>query len=300
MKVINFGSLNIDYVYNVDTFILPGETKLAEGMNVFLGGKGLNQSVALANAGLDVYHAGFVGVEDGDYLIDGLKNSDVNVELVRKIESKSGHTIIQVDYNGQNCILLFGGANQLLTSEYVDEVLDLFDKDDIVLLQNETNVTEYVIGQAEKKGMRIAFNAAPISENMGDYPIDKVTWLLANEIEGAAITGKSDYEGIADALKAKYPNSNIVLTLGKQGVIYKSKEVDCQRNAYIVKAKNTTGAGDTFTGYFIKGVADGLDIEDTLKLATVASALCVMKDGAAESIPNYKEVEKALLTDFKD
>ena len=129
MKVLNFGSLNVDYVYNVDHMVQGGETLSSSGMNIFLGGKGFNQSAALAKAGLEVYHAGQIG-EDGLGFLDGCKEYGIHSDFVRKVEGKSGHTIIQVDKNGQNCILLYGGSNRSITKDFVDEVLSHFEKGD--------------------------------------------------------------------------------------------------------------------------------------------------------------------------
>ena len=130
MKVLNFGSLNLDYVYSVDHMVTPGETLASYGMSVFCGGKGLNQSIALAKAGVSVYHAGMVG-EEGGALLEACKEGGVKTDFIKTIPGKSGHTIIQVDKEGQNCILLFGGANRSITKEYVDEVLSHFEKGEI-------------------------------------------------------------------------------------------------------------------------------------------------------------------------
>ena len=136
MKVLNFGSLNLDYVYQVDHIIIPGETQATKSRNTFCGGKGLNQSIALAKAGIPVYHAGQIG-EEGDILLETCKANGVNTEFIKKVPGPSGHTVIQVDKNGQNSILLFGGSNRSITREFVDEVFANFEKDDILLLQNE-------------------------------------------------------------------------------------------------------------------------------------------------------------------
>ena len=117
MKIINMGSLNLDNVYQVRNIVRPGETISSTGMEVHCGGKGLNQSIALAKAGMEVYHAGIVGTADGDMLIQALEDAHVNTSLIKRIEGKSGHCIIQVDENGQNCIVLHGGANHAFTEE---------------------------------------------------------------------------------------------------------------------------------------------------------------------------------------
>ena len=182
MKVLNFGSLNLDYVYSVDHMVTPGETLASYGMNVFCGGKGLNQSIALAKAGVTVYHAGMIG-EEGDILLETCRDGGVKADYIRKIEGRSGHTIIQVDKTGQNCILLYGGANQSITKEYVDEVLAHFEKGDILLLQNEVNMLDYIIDSAYEKGLMIILNPSPYNSALDTCDFNKISMFLLNEIE---------------------------------------------------------------------------------------------------------------------
>ena len=157
MKVLNIGSMNLDMVYSVDHIVQPGETEATGGMNIFLGGKGMNQSVALAKAGARVYQGGMIG-EDGQPFLDACGEYGVNADFIRTVPGKSGHAIIQIDKNAQNCILLYGGANQMLTEEYVDEVLSHFGAEDMLLLQNEVNQLPYIVDRAYEKGMQIALN----------------------------------------------------------------------------------------------------------------------------------------------
>ena len=122
MKVLNIGSMNLDLVYSVDHIVQPGETEASFALDTFLGGKGLNQSMALAKAGGEVYQGGMIG-EDGQVFLDACKEYGVKADYIRTVPGKSGHAVIQRDKNAQNCILLYGGANQMLTEEYVDSVL---------------------------------------------------------------------------------------------------------------------------------------------------------------------------------
>ena len=138
-KILNFGSLNIDYVYSVPHFVMPGETLAAIERNVFAGGKGLNQSVAAARAGGNIYHAGAVGKDDSKVLTDTIAANKINDKFLMRRDSPSGHTFIQVDAKGQNCILLYGGANQSITCDEIDAALSFFDKGDYLILQNEIN-----------------------------------------------------------------------------------------------------------------------------------------------------------------
>ncbi|HEY9575738.1 MAG TPA: PfkB family carbohydrate kinase, partial [Lachnospiraceae bacterium] len=177
MKVLNFGSLNLDYVYSVDHMVMVGETQSSSNMQVFCGGKGLNQSIALAKAGVCVYHAGLIGNE-GDVLLEVCKEANVHTEFIRRVDEKSGHTIIQVDKTGQNCILLYGGANQCITKEFVDEVLSTFSAGDILLLQNEINMLPYIIDCAYQKGLRIIMNPSPFNEKLRECDLNKIAMFL--------------------------------------------------------------------------------------------------------------------------
>lgn len=294
MKVLNFGSLNLDYVYSVDHMVTPGETLASYGMNTFCGGKGLNQSIALAKAGVPVWHAGLIG-EEGDILLNTCKAGGVNADYIRKIPGKSGHTIIQVDKNGQNCILLYGGANQSITKDYVDEVLSHFEKGDILLLQNEINLLDYIIDCAYEKEMMIILNPSPYNERLDSCDFRKISMFLLNEIEGEQVTGEKDPDKILAELRVRYPNAKVVLTLGKDGSVYQYKEERYRQGIYQVKAVDTTAAGDTFTGYFISSIIEGMPVQEGLRLAAKASAIAVSREGATDSIPARSEVEKASL-----
>lgn len=294
MKILNFGSMNIDYVYEVDNFVSAGETKLSQNLKIFSGGKGLNQSLALAKAGAMPYHAGIIG-QEGVFLKEELEGEGVNTEFIKCEASQNGHAIIQVNSEGNNCILLYGGTNQAFTKEYIDTVLESFGQGDFVLLQNEINLVDYIIERAHDKGMKIVLNPSPINEALKKYPLEKVDFFILNEVEGKAITGEDDAEHIIDKLQKLYPRAAIVLTLGEKGSIYKYKNINIVQPIYKVKVVDTTAAGDTFTGYFIAGVCAGLSIEECLKRASIASGLSVSRHGAAASVPYKKEVDEILI-----
>lgn len=291
MKILNFGSLNYDYVYNVDHILRPGETLASSKMETFCGGKGLNQSIALAKAGVKVYHGGLVG-EDGQLLLDTCTGNGVDVKYICKVEGKSGHTIIQVDKSAQNCILLHGGSNKKLTKSYINQVLDNFTKGDFILLQNEVNELDYIIEKAYEKEMVIALNPSPFDERLHTCGLEKVSIFLLNEIEGEEITGEKDPEQIMDIMLNKYPDSRVVLTLGTDGVLYGDKNQRVKQGIFKVKAVDTTAAGDTFTGYFLSSLFHNEPIAEALKVAAKASAIAVSREGATSSIPTLDEVRK--------
>ena len=289
MKVLCFGSLNIDYVYRVDHVVRLGETEKSEEVSVNCGGKGLNQSVALARAGMTVSHAGLVG-KDGQGLLDKCAENGIGTQYLRMIEGRCGHTIIQVDGEGNNSILLYGGANQCMTRAFIDEVLEGFEKDDVILLQNEINLLHAIIDKAYDRGMQIFLNPSPYHEALEKCDLRKISCFLLNEIEGEQMTGETKPEKILEVMHEKYPSAKIVLTLGKEGSLYLDDASMVQQEAFRVKAVDTTAAGDTFTGYFLYSQAAGMTPKEGLELASKAAALTVTRHGAMDSIPTMEEV----------
>ncbi len=293
MKILNFGSMNIDYVYQVEHFVAAGETLSSSELFINSGGKGLNQSIAAAKAGNVVCHAGFLGKE-GAFLKDKLAENGVDVSHVSFVESSCGHAIIQVDGAGQNCILLYGGTNQILTKEHINSVLDDFGNDGLVLLQNETNLVGYIIEEAHKRGLLVALNAAPMDAKVLSYPLELLDWLFVNEVEGAQIADCAKEEDIIATLEEKLPNVNVLLTLGSRGAMCRANGNTYQIPCHKVSVVDTTAAGDTFCGYFMYGVLGGYSIPEALQLATTASALAIGKMGASDSVPSKKEVDAVL------
>ncbi|MCR5415480.1 MAG: ribokinase [Pseudobutyrivibrio sp.] len=290
MKVLNFGSLNIDYTYRVNHIVKEGETISSNGLTMSLGGKGFNQSVAMARAGIPVYHAGLVG-EEGLEFYDACETFGIKTDYIKTVTGKCGHTVIQVDDKGQNCIVLFGGANQKNSKEFVDEVLKNFETGDIIVLQNEINELPYIIDQAFAKGMTIVFNPSPLNEQIAECDLGKVSVFIMNETEGQQLTGMTTPSTIISNMEANFTNAKIVLTLGKKGSIYHHGDDEFYQAAFDVNAVDTTAAGDTFTGYLIAGILKKMPMRQVLLMATKASALAVQKEGAAKSIPFMSEVE---------
>lgn len=293
MKILNFGSLNLDLVYQMPHFVRAGETLSSTGFSRNVGGKGLNQSVALAKAGAQIYHAGLIG-EDGEMLRAFLAENGVDTRFVRTIDQPSGHAVIQVEPRGNNCILLYGGANQCVTDAFIQEALEPFGAGDFLVLQNEINKIDAIIHAAYAKGMQVVLNPSPIADNLKDLPLEKIAWFILNEIEGAELSGETEPDAILDRLTQLYPHAKIVLTLGSNGSIYAGDGQRLHQAACRVKAVDTTAAGDTFTGFFFAAVADGVSAAEALRRASKASAISVTRSGAAASIPNLAEVLEAL------
>ena len=290
MRILNLGSLNFDKVYNVAHFVSGGETILSQGYGEFLGGKGLNQSVALARAGAEVYHAGAIG-PDGAALKEALEESGADTRYLRQVDTVSGHAIIQ-NADGQNCIIVCGGANQCVTEKQIQETLADFGPGDWLLIQNEVSNVPFAMEEAKRRGMAVAFNASPITEELLSYPLDQVDCFLINELEGKALSNveSDDFGVILEALAVRFPNAVIVLTVGKAGVMYREGNRRLQHDSYPVNAVDTTAAGDTFCGYFLSCLSKGMSAEKALEVASKASAIAVSRHGAVPSIPQWDEV----------
>ena len=297
MKILSFGSLNIDDVYSVPHFVKKGETLSAKELNVYTGGKGLNQSIALARAGVETYQAGAIGT-DGMFLLEQLKEAGVKTDLVKILDDvRTGNAIIQNDDEGDNCIVLFGGANQAITKEQVDEVFKDFTNEDYLLIQNEINELSYIVEKAKEEGMKIILNPSPMNEKIMKLPLDQIDYFILNEIEAMQILemGKPeeiDGKYIASLLHERFKDATIVLTLGSEGSVCISDDEYVEQSIYKVKAIDTTAAGDTYTGYFIAGILNGKTIKESMDIASKASAIAVTRQGAAPSIPVLEEVEE--------
>lgn len=294
VKILSLGSLNVDFVYNVCHINLEGETISAKGRELKQGGKGLNQSVALARAGAEVFMAGCVG-SDGADLLETLRSAGVDTALIREVEEPSGHAIIQLADSGANSIIIYGGANVKITPEMIDETLARFDAGDYILLQNEVSCVGYAIRAAKERGLKVAFNPSPISEELLTYPLNMVDVFILNELEGQTLSGSESTvdADVMAALIARFPHADIVFTLGAKGAMYHDGRYDLTCPTHKVPVVDTTGAGDTFCGYFLACTMRGMEPQKALETATRASELAIGKKGAAVSIPTLDQVENA-------
>lgn len=283
MAVINIGSINIDYVHRVPHFPQAGETLRNLSYAAGLGGKGANQSIALALAGGQVAHVGRVG-EDGLWAKAKLSEAGVNTNDVVTDEGASGHAVIYVDDKGENTIVIHGGANETLTSEQISEALDQAQPADWLLLQNETNMILQAAQSAKSKGLKVAYAVAPFDAAIAAKMIPHVDLIAVNEIEAAQL---------ADTMNMPVndlPVDKILITRGSKGATYTDGDQSFGIEAFKVDPVDTTGAGDTFTGYFLARLDLGDEPATALKIASAAAAIQVTRPGAADAIPTISEV----------
>ncbi|MCW4629775.1 MULTISPECIES: ribokinase [Marinomonas] len=289
MTIYNFGSINLDHLYQLDHFVRPGETMASNSYQCLLGGKGANQSVALAKAGADVKHVGAIHHSDQS-IIDQLESLGVNTDLIRRIDVPTGHAIIQLTKEAENSIILYQGANHALTQEQVDQVLSSANEGDWVLLQNETNLIEYIMRKAQENKLNVAFNPAPMDVELTKKVLEFVDLLIVNEVEAMDLIGTKDIDSTIEAFPKAYPDLAVLMTLGKAGVCYFSDNKTLSVEAFSVDAVDTTAAGDTFIGFCLSSLMKGDEIKQAMTRACAASAICVTRLGAASAIPTQEEV----------
>ncbi|MBQ9393146.1 MAG: helix-turn-helix domain-containing protein [Oscillospiraceae bacterium] len=293
MAVLSFGSCNIDAVYEVDHFVRGGETQAVRTFRQFPGGKGLNQSVALARAGVKCFFAGCIG--KGDTLLTPVLRQDgVDLRYLRQTDTATGRAIIQLDDAGENAILVYPGANAEVTTDYIDQVLSGFQKGDILLLQNEISNVLYLVERAAELGMKIVLNPSPFSPELLKIDLSKIFCVILNETEAGQWMGSDKPYNFLSYASEKYEDLRVILTLGGKGSIYLHRHKLYRQFAYNVTAVDSTGAGDTFTGYFVAGLCRGESHEVILKNASAAAAMAVSRKGAAVSIPYLADVLEAV------
>lgn len=289
--MLDFGSLNIDKTYSVDHIVSEGETISCRKFENFIGGKGLNQAIALNRAGADVKLAGCVGDKDGNILIDYVEKNGLN-HLITKVEGDSGHAIIQIDSLGQNSIIVEGGSNKKIGEDYIDNVLKGFNKGDYILLQNEINNVDILVNKADEIGLKVFFNPSPINEDIYEIDLNKINCIILNEHEGKCLARKESKLEILEYFNNVYPEMEVVLTLGGEGGYYSYKKTLIKYDACKTKVVDTTAAGDTFCGYYIACQSDGRTIKESLNIASLAASLACAKNGASNSIPYIDEVNE--------
>jgi ribokinase len=287
MAIYNLGSINADFFYHVPHLPGPGETLAATRLTRGLGGKGANMSVAAARAGAHTVHIGAVG-HDGIWAAERMMEFGVDTRFVSKLpDTPNGQAHIYVDAAGENSIVLFQGANHQIPTETISAALSEASTGDTFLLQNETLFQPESARMARDMGLYVAYAAAPFDARAVEDVLPYLDFLILNEVEADqlhAATGKRPEE-----LNIK----DVIITLGAQGALWLHKGQRRNFPALPVTAVDTTGAGDTFTGYVLAARDRGLPMAQAIALAMRAAALMVTRQGTADVIPDLKEVDEA-------
>ena len=289
MKVIVIGSLNKDIVFEVESIVNEGQTISSKTQSEYIGGKGFNQSVALSYAYPNVYY--YCNLNKNDKYIEyQMKKYNFKKDYIQKIEEPTGIAFIQVNKNGENAIVISKNANNCIDFDHVKNILEDFNKDDLVLLQNEINDVEKIIDLCQEKGISVALNPSPVEGITMDL-VSKVKYLIANLEEFLSITRCTDLEQGIKVFRKGNLDTQLIITLGKEGALYNYKKT-VKAIGIETNAVDTTCAGDTFLGYFLGSLLNGLSVEESLDKANLAASLCIQKKGASNSIPTLNEVIK--------
>lgn len=284
----NLGSINIDKFYEVPYLPAAGETLAATSFGFGLGGKGANMSVAAARCAARVSHIGAVG-SDGHWTRQRLLEYGVDTPHIAQVDAPTGHANIVVDQSGENNIVLYQGANVQLTEAIIGAALTEASPGDYLLMQNETNGQEYAAVTAKSLGLRVVYAAAPFDASAIERLVGRIDLLVLNEVEAAQL------ETATGISVADFGVPDVVITLGAQGCKWVSnkgaKQSSAMFDAYPAEAVDTTGAGDTFTGYLVAGLDRGMDMRGAIDVALKAGAMMVMRRGTADVIPDLKEIQ---------
>ena len=284
MAIWNLGSINADFVYAVPHIPGPGETLASTGREIYLGGKGTNMSVAAARGGAIVHHIGAVG-DDGEWAVDRLMEYGVDTRFIARVEEDTAQAVIAVDAHGENMIILFPGANDVIPQAILQEAMAEAETGDWLLIQNETNLQRTAATLGRKMGLKVAYAAAPFDADRVQAVLPYLDLLILNAVEAAQLekaTGqRPETLGIRD----------VIVTLGADGADWFGPEEHRHFDAIKVEPVDTTGAGDTFTGYVLAGLDRGQPMAQAINLAMRAAALMVTRRGTADVIPDLRDLE---------
>ena len=298
VTILNLGSINVDHVYRVPRHVAPGETLSSEGLTRGLGGKGANQSVAVARAGGSVVHIGAVG-PDADWALDILRGVGVDTAHVARVDAPTGHAIITVDRAGENAILVHRGANGAIARDSIGAALDGAGAGDWFLAQNETSLVPDAVAMARGRGLRVAYSAAPFEVGAVRAVLPHADLLVVNAIEA------SQARDAIPGFEAACGRLALVVTRGPEGATWRlgaeaegwgagtprALDVPAPR----VTPVDTTGAGDTFLGYLLAGIDGDGDVAAAMRRAARAAALQVTRPGAIDAIPRVDELDPVSL-----
>ncbi|PRZ42747.1 ribokinase [Antricoccus suffuscus] len=295
MSVVVLGSANLDVVIALQRIPSPGETVLTDTISRGCGGKGANQAVAVARSGAPTTFLGAVGNDDaGRMLLDGLAGAGADVSAVRRTDGSSGTAYVMVDAQGENAIVVIGGANAGYT-DLTEAEADIIRRADVLLMQFEVPIETVTAAAsiARAAGVQVMLNAAPYAELPADL-LENLDLLIVNEHEAALSAGtQGTPEEVATVILGSVPG--VLITLGAAGSLLATRGTEPVRiNAPHVTAVDTTGAGDTFSGAYAAATVEGLPAVERLRFASAAAALAVQERGAVDAIPDRARIDEAL------
>ncbi|MFJ6325615.1 MULTISPECIES: ribokinase [unclassified Rhizobium] len=295
-----FGSINMDLIATTDRLPKPGETVAGNGFATAAGGKGANQALAARRAGATVRLSGAVG-NDGfaEPALALLDAAGTDLSTVKRVSEPTGTALILVGGDGENMIAVVPGANGTNTAEHATAAVSALNPGDTLMLQLEIPVSavETALGAAKAKGVRTVLNLAPLipeAPRLGRL----ADIVIANETEFERLAGQDNMSAAEreSALVRLHGETGqtLIVTLGGDGVIAIRDGEVSRAKGLVIEPVDTVGAGDTFCGYFVASLDQGMDFQASLRRAAVAGSLACLKPGAQPSIPVASEVAEKL------
>ena len=297
-KLLVVGSINIDLVACANRLPAPGETILGSSFDVFNGGKGANQAVAIAKLGVPVDMIAALGTDlFTERLLSGLKSAGVDTQAVQMAAGPCGVAHISRADNGENSIIVVSGANSLVSAAYIDSHLETVQQASMILVQLETPL-EAVLRLAEQAWEAktpLMLDPAP-ARPLPEVLLSRTTWLTPNETEAQILLGRGNIDPAAAAEKLLAMGvRNVALKLGSQGVFLAGRDCPARQvPAFPVKAVDTTAAGDCFNAAFAVALTRGRPPAVAARYAAAAAAISVTRAGAQPSLPTAAEVDAFL------
>lgn len=300
-RVIVVGSVNVDLVMRLPALPSAGQTVLGGVLSRHDGGKGANQAVAAARAGARVHLIGSAGADDGQPGLDALAAERVDVTAVERVSGPTGHALVLVDDStGENQIAVASGANALVSGDQITAALHALDLTpaDVVVLSFElpASALRAASTAAHSSGSGLVVNPAPVLPRSRDLLSGAITTPNAGEL--AALTtapGATRREpGPAAAVLARQSGAPVIVTLGADGALLACDGRTEHFAGYRVTVRDTTGAGDTFTGVLAASLAAGDQLRASVRRAVAASALAVTRDGARAGMPAAAAIDSLL------
>ncbi|CCI59304.1 MAG: ribokinase [Staphylococcus equorum] len=301
-KVVIIGSTNVDKILNVDRFVKPGETlHIQNAQKIYGGGKGANQALATARSNAQTTFISKIGTEgDADFMLEDFEEAHMNTDYIMTTDTaQTGQAFITIDANGQNTILVYGGANMELNDTDVNKAADAIAEADYIIAQLEVPVPAIISAFkiARENNVTTILNPAPASELSKDL-LTLTDIIVPNETEAELLSGIAVTDRASMHQNAEYFLSLgmkvVIITLGEQGTYYATANSAGLIPSFKVKAIDTTAAGDTFIGAFASRLnMTDFNIEESITYANKAASLTVQVEGAQKSIPLEQDVLKA-------
>ena len=295
-KVIVFGGINMDLFAYIPRSTREGETITASSIEFYLGGKGANQAVAASRLGAEVAFVGTVGKDEfGEKLIRMISSENIDTSLINSKAGQSGTALINVLENSNNEVISYPGTNKLTQHAYIDE--GSLSEAEIIICQMEVNEEETfnLFKRAKQKNCKTILNLAPYKKIRSEI-LTLTDVLIVNETEFSELSG-IELNLINEDINIDIINSpeslksiDLIVTLGKRGVLIFSKGKKTFIAAEQVKAIDTVGAGDCFVGAMSYGILNGKDLLAASKFANKVASISVSKKGAAASMPFLKDI----------